>query len=126
MAIGVDVGTGTTVTFADLVFQVLTVDLEDYSIAEVEKTHMGSTTHEYVAGDLPEPGFITLELQFDEEHVVPLLGVTQAVVIAFTGVVTPHLWGANGFLQSFDAHAGLEELMTATARIKFTDALVKT
>jgi hypothetical protein len=63
----IDTGHGGTITFgtSSRAFNWLTIDAGERSRPAVDITHLASTTPTYMAGDLEEPGEITLTFQFD-------------------------------------------------------------
>lgn len=103
----VDTGHGGSITFgtSSRALNWLTIDPGERTRPAIDKTHLASTTPTYMAGDLEEPGEITLTFQWDpagtagwyatstaEETVTitwPVApGGTTAATYAGTGLVT--------------------------------------
>ncbi len=63
----IDTGHGATITFgtSSRSLNILTIDPGERSRPAIDITHLGSTNPTYMAGDLEEPGEISLTFQFD-------------------------------------------------------------
>lgn len=127
----VDLGTGTTVTFGTSGF---TAELTDIQISNLSREvietsnlataqagagQIGSKT--FLAGDLTDPGSVTLTGHFNPDTVPPLEGDAETVTITFppnSGVITPASWAFSGQVISYDPSIPLEDKMTFTMEVK--------
>lgn len=118
-AITPDVGTGTSIAFATSFLANLTnVNWSGISRPAVDTTHMGTTpARTFMPGDLYDPGSLSVEMQFDTDASPPITGAAETVTVTFPDAET---WSASGFLTEFAFTAATEEVMTATATVKFT------
>jgi len=121
-AISPDCGLGTAITFSSgFLARVQSIELSGIERAELESTTMASTggAKTFLPADLYDPGEMSIEMQFDTDVAPPIGGATETVTITWPDAET---WACSGFLKSFSVNAPVEEIMTATAVIKFTGA----
>lgn len=114
-----DVGTGTSIAFSTSFLALLTnVDWSGISRSAVETTTMATTTAKtFMPSDIYDPGSLTVEMQFDSDAAPPVNGAAETITVTFGDSET---WIASGFLTDFAFTAATEELITATATIKFS------
>ena len=114
-----DIGTGTTITFADYTFaEVLSVDWSA-SRDSVNTSHMLSTNAQsHIPVDLYDPGELSVELHLDNPGAnFPVWSTATACTVTFPDSDT---WSASAFVTGFDASIPLEDKMTATVKLKLT------
>jgi hypothetical protein len=88
----IDTGHGGTITFAtsSRALNWLTIDAGERSRPAIDITHLASTTPTYMAGDLEEPGEITLTFQFDPAGTAGWYATsTAAETVTITWPVAP-------------------------------------
>lgn len=101
----VDTGHGATLTLSTsaLSFNWTNIDLGEETITDVKKSHLGSTDyHEYMPGDLKEPGEIMIPFQFDSEAAQIALGVVETATVTAplaAGQTTQGTWVGSGYLK---------------------------
>ena len=116
----VDLGTGTTVTHAAFTGNVTNISWSGIGRETVDISHLGSTGFkEFLAGDLADPGEITIEGQF-EGDVATVNDVASNLVITLPDAATITV---SAFCIGFDFDIPLEEVMTFTATFKATGAI---
>lgn len=123
-----DVGTGTTITFASSGFtaQITNVSLSDIQRASVDITHMGSTTKEYMPGDLVDWGSIEIEILFDPDTWPPIDQAAETVTVTFpipSGKSSGATAYGSGFLTKESGTVGLEEAMKMSCTLKWAGAV---
>jgi len=134
-----DIGTGTTITFGTSGFsaQITNVSHDDISRESVDTTHLGTqpagsgklASRTSIAGDLADPGTITIEGHHDADLVPPVEGAPETVTVTFplgTGESTPSSWAATGQMLSYSYVAPLEDKCTFTATIKLSGNITVT
>lgn len=137
----VDVGTGTTIGFADSNFtsELLSLEWSGISKPSIDVSHMGTPdagagkigNMPFISGDLTDPGEITVEFHFDPDKDVPINGSDAAEVITITWPKVPAdasaaTWVVTGFVTSFEISDPLEDKMTATMTIKLSGNITLT
>lgn len=126
MAAGPDVGTGTTIVFSGITFEVNEITWNGQEIADIDFTHLASTTHEAGPGDLPDYGMIEVNVNWDEEHALPTLGNQQTLTIDPTGTGSPHTFTGAAFLKAIDGIVmGVETKMVADLTFRWEGAVTK-
>jgi hypothetical protein len=88
----IDTGHGGTITFgtSSRALNWLTIDAGERSRPAIDITHLASTTPTYMAGDLEEPGEITLTFQFDPAGTAGWYATsTAAETVTITWPVAP-------------------------------------
>jgi hypothetical protein len=88
----IDTGHGTTITFgtSSRSLNILLVDPGERSRPAIDITHLGSTNPAYMAGDLEEPGEISLTFQFDPAGTAGWYATsTTAETVTITWPVAP-------------------------------------
>lgn len=119
-AITPDCGLGTAIAFSSsFLAKVLSIEISGIERAELESTTMATTNNAktFLPADLYDPGEMSVEMQFDTDASPPITGAAETVTITWPDAET---WACSGFLKSFSVNAPVEEIMTATAVIKFT------
>lgn len=128
-ATAVDVGFGTTITFASGFFaKVTNVSVAGISRNAHDSSHMASTNgwRTFLPGDLKDPGALSLDLLFDKNYAGMKTNIASAAETVT--VTTPtHAGGssggsyaASGFMTTFEFGAPMDGMMTAKATVKFT------
>lgn len=135
----VNIGTGATITFGTSSFtaQITNISLSGVSREVLDTSNLstpiagsgkfGSKT--FLAGDLVDPGSVTIEGHLNPDTVVPIEGASETITITFpvsTGAPTAAKWVFPGQVISFDATVPLEELMSFTMEIKAVGPIVVT
>lgn len=126
----VDLGTGITVVFASgFAPEITNASMSGISREVVDTSHLGTPqagadkigSRTFLAGDLSDPGELTIEGHFNPDTVPPIEGDSEVITINFppnSGVTTPAKWVFNGQMTSFDWNGPLEDKMTFTATVK--------
>lgn len=81
-----DTGQGATISFSTTsdVGCVRSMDLPDWTMEKVDATCLDTTDFgRFVAGDLTDPGEITLTAVFDATNAIPADGVVETVTVTF-------------------------------------------
>lgn len=127
-ATDVDLGFGTTITFATgFLAKITGVSWGGIAREPKETSHMGTTNgwRTFIPSDLKDPGELTVELQFDKNAATKtnLDGDPETITVTFpipAGGTTAATWACEGFLTSFELSDPMDDVMTASAGIKFT------
>jgi hypothetical protein len=114
-------GTGTTVTFAEIVGELLDVSGPEGKRDIIEVTHMGSTVaKEFIAGSLIDWGEVKLTIAFDGE--IPVMSNTVSACTILWGLAedpdTRETWSFDAVMVGFAPKAPLEDKMTADVTLK--------
>ena len=126
-----DVGTGTTISFPSSGFtaQITSVSLSDISRKEVDVTHMGSSTVEFIPADLVNWGSVEMEILFDPDSIPPIDAAVETVTITFP-IPALHSAGAtavgSAFLTKASGTIPLEDAMKMTCTLKWAGAVTFT
>ena len=125
-----DIGTGTTVTFATTVFapQVTNVSWDGISREAIDSSHMGTTgARTSVAGDLYDPGELTLEIWFVTSEVSGAKEMwtkpSETITVTYPDGGT---FVASGFCTGFTLNDPVEDGMTATITFKIAGDITVT
>lgn len=127
-----DQGFATTITFSSgFAAQVRSVQWAGLERVELETTHMTSTNgwKTFIPSDLKDPGTLTVELLFNPSTAPPITGAAETVTVTFpipSGGSTAATWAASGFLKTFDVTDPYDDVMTATASLKFSGTVTFT
>lgn len=120
----IDIGTGTTVTFASTSFamQITNVKWSGITRPAVKTSHLGSSAVDtFMPGDLYDPGNLVLSCQYDAGAVKPpISSAAENITVTAPDANTA---AAYGFVIDWGAEYPLEELMTAEVTVKFTGAI---
>ena len=122
----VDIGTGTTITFADSAFsaELLSVNGSGLARASVDTTHLGTVGGmTFIPTDLVDSGEFEIEIHFNPDNFPPIDAPVEVITITFplvAGDSTPAKWVCEGFMTNFDWGVQLEDKMTASATIKLS------
>lgn len=123
-----DVGTGTTISFPTSGFtaSITSVSLADISRKEVDVTHMGSSTAEFIPADLVNWGSVEMEILFDPDSIPPIDAAAETVTITFP-IPALHSAGAtavgSAFLTKASGTIPLEDAMKMTCTLKWAGAV---
>lgn len=118
-----DIGTGTTLTFAGFVMELMTVSWSGIERVSVSTSHMGSAgPGSYLPGEVWDPGEITAEVNFDSTVDIgaPMAATATTLTITFPANTTTATWTANAFMTGFEFNDPFEDKMTGTATFKAT------
>lgn len=128
----VDIGTGTSITFASGFFaRILNIDFDEFQRAALETSHMGIAAPSagtfgnktFIPGDLSDPGGIDVEIHLNPDTIPPIDSAAGAFTITFASGAT---WAGTGFMTGFKPTVPLEGVMTAKCKLKFTGAVTRT
>lgn len=127
-ATAVDVGFGTTITFASgFMAKITSVSWGGIAREPKETSHMTSTNgwRTFIPSDLKDPGELTVELQFDKNAATKtnIGGAAETITVTFpvpAGGSTAATWACSGFMTSFEMADPMDDVMTATAGLKFS------
>lgn len=127
---GAKITTSGTITFSTGFFaKILSLAWSGIERGAVDTSHLGTTTaRTFIPTNLYDAGELEVELIFEAETTPPITGAaeTVTVTVASDGAGGTSTWAASGFLTGFEFTGTLEEMMTATARIKFSGAITVT
>lgn len=118
-AVTPDLGHGTAITFSSGFLALLT----GVSVSGISRNAIDTTTFAtsggktFMPSDTYDPGELSVTMQFDTDASVPITGAAETVTITWPDAET---FSASGFLTSFEITASDEEVMEATAGIKFS------
>lgn len=121
-AITPDLTTGATITFSSsFLARILNIDWSGISRDALETTTTATTGgRTFIPSDTYDPGQLTVEIQFDTDASPPITSTAETVTVTWPDLET---WSAAGFLQDFSISAANEQVMTATAVVKFTGSI---
>lgn len=121
-AITPDVGTGGAITFSSsFLGRILNIEWTGISREALETSTMATTGGKtFMPGDLYDPGSLNVTIQFDTDASPPITSTAETVTVTWPDAET---WSASGFLTDFSVTAAKEEVMEATATIKFTGSI---
>lgn len=121
MAQATDVGTASTLIFADSwVFEMNDLSWSGMERNFIDSSHLGTTVaRTFLLGDLYDPGALTIQGHLDTASTGnPILtGAINTVTLTFPNSKN---YNAQGGLQSYEISVPLEDKMTSTAVIKFS------
>lgn len=91
-------------------------------------THLLSNAREFVASEVYDPGEVSADIQFDPSldfvSTLKSAATNQVVTLVFAnGGTSLRAWSAYGQLQSFEAGATRDEMMTGSVTIKLSGEL---
>ena len=122
-----DIGTGATISFDDessFMAEITDISWDGIDRAAIDISHMGTVGgRTFLPGDLYDPGELTVELHLDQDTTPPWDESAETVTVTLKDGAATATWVATGFLTGFNWNAPLEDKMTATAVIKFTDEI---
>jgi len=121
----VDIGTGTTLTFASFVAEIKSISIGGIAREVLDTTHLGTTpaganeigSKTFLPGDLSDPGEISIEGHFDPSQEPPIESAASSAVITFPSTTT---WTGDAMMTNYEAGIPTEVVMTFSATIKFT------
>lgn len=122
VSVAPDHGQGATLTFASG-FGALALSMNWTGITReaIETTNLATTAGKtFQPSRIYDPGELAVELQLDSDLAPPITATAESVTITFPDAETR---SASGFLTSFEMNVAGEEVMTASATIKFTGAI---
>lgn len=97
----------------------------------LDTTHMTTTegAATFIPSDIENYGELTVELLADPDDAPPITGALETVTVTFpipAGGSTAATWACSGALRSYEITAPHDDLMTATAVIKFSGKITFT
>jgi hypothetical protein len=116
-----DSGFGVTITFQTGFFaEIRSANWSGISRAPLDTTHSGTSSGNmtFIPSDLKDSGTLEVELLFIPTADPPIGGAAETITVAWPG----QSWSCSGFMTEFSATAPYDDIMTATASIKFTGA----
>jgi len=134
MASDPDEGFGASVSFQTGFFARITnIGWSGISRNSLETTSNATTANAktFIPSSIYDAGELALDLRLDPDValVTALTAVPETVTLTFPinpGKTTAATWAASGFLTSFDITAPMEDVMGASATIKFTGPITVT
>jgi hypothetical protein len=127
----VDLGTGTTLTYSGFTYEITNISVSGITREVIETVHLstapagageiGSKT--YIAGDLSDPGEVSVEGHFNPDDTPPIEAVASNLTITFPSGAT---WVASAQLTSFDVTVPTEEKMTFSSTFKLVGSITVT
>lgn len=122
------ISTGATLAFSTGFFgEITSLSWSGQEREFFEGTHMGSTGgfKQFIPGNLADPGELEIECNLEAEKTPPITGAAETVTVTLNsaGAGNTSTWAASGFLTGFEWEAPVEDIMKATATIKFTGAI---
>ena len=126
-----DVGTGCTITHGTTSYAAVITGISgEVSRTVVETTDMSTTgARTRRVGDLYDPGTLTIQTILDPEEEAPYTTAEETITVTFpikAGDSTGATCVGSGAVSNFSWGAQVEELMTASYTVQFTDDLVWT
>jgi hypothetical protein len=128
-----DVGQGSYIKFGSILgsnpgthYRVTTINWSGIQRDEpADVSHLLSAAREFIAGETYDPGEVSAEIQFDPAldfvSAMKSAATNQVVTLVFAnGGTSLRAWSAYGQLQSFEAGATRDEMMTGTVTIKLS------
>lgn len=121
----VNTGTGSTITFSSGFFaKIRRISVAGLSRPHVKTSHMGTTTwDDFIAGDLVDPGIVTVEILYNPSTTPPMTGSAETMTITTPGGTTI---ASSAFMIDAGQEIPLEDLMTSTLQIKRTGTITIT
>ena len=130
----VNIGTGTTITFATTGFSaeiVETINWANIARPAVDTTHMLSTQptsgtfggRTFIPPKFADPGEITLQVHHNPQLNVPINSAPEVITVTFplvTGDATAAYWSGTGFITSMGIAIPLEDKMQNTITVKMS------
>ena len=93
----------------------------------IDTTHSltANNARTFIPGDLYDPGELTLDLHLDQDGTPPMTDASGSVRMEIPNPGSTNVtgWDAAGYLTSFNWTGPLEDKMTATATVKFSDEI---
>lgn len=128
----VDTGFGASITFSSG-FAACIRDINWSGISrEAIDTTCNSTSNgamTFMPSDLEDPGELRVDLLFNPKTTPPYTSAAETITVTFpipAGNTTATTWAASGFMTNFEFGAPYNDLMTATATLKFSGAITIT
>ncbi len=131
MGLPVDIGTGTSILFGTSGFaaELTSVSMDGISREIVETSHLGTPiagagklgSKTFIAGDLSDPGTLSIEGHFDADIIPPLEAAAELITITFplgAGESVASTWVFQGQMINYNPTIPLEDKMTFTADVK--------
>ncbi len=136
----VNIGTGTTITFATTGFSaevIETVEWTGITRPAVDTTHMTSTQastgqfggRTFIPPKFADPGQIALMLHFNPQTNVPINSAAETITVAFplvSGDATAASWSGTGFITEMGPSVPLEDKMVNRVTIKLSGLITMT
>jgi len=127
-----DSGFGVTITFATSFCAAITnVEWSGMSRKAIDTTHSGTSggARTFIPSDIEDYGELKVDLLFNPNDAPPITGAAETVTVTFpipAGGNTAGTWAASGFLTDFQCGIPIDDVMTATATIKFSGVVTFT
>ncbi len=122
MAVGdTDLGTGTTLAFAGLIAELLSLAASGIERVSVSKAHMGTSgAKPFLVGDQYDPGEITAEIHFaaDQDIDAIMIAAAASLTATFPETTAKTVVGA---VTGFSWDCPMEDVMTASVTWKITE-----
>ncbi len=131
-----DVGTGATFVFGTvaIALDITSIETSSFERESIDVTTLANTGgRTFIAGDLYDPGEVSLEGLLDPDLgdaiVTKMTAAKETVTITLpipAGGAAGATWAASGFLMSFEYSVGVDEEMTFAATVKLSDDITST
>lgn len=127
-----DSGFGVTITFSSTFLASITnVEWSGISRKAIATTHAGTSAGAatFLPSDIEDYGELKVDLLFNPNDAPPITGAAETVTVTFpipAGGNTACTWAASGFLTDFQVGVPIDDVMTATATIKFSGVVTFT
>jgi len=127
-----DIGTGASITFSSSFFaQVTNISWSGISRPAIDASHMGIAAAAagkfgnklFLAGELVDPGELSVDMHFNPILDPPIASAAEPTTLTFPKFgsdSTSTSYAGSGFLTQWEFTVPMEELMTASATIKFS------
>ena len=127
-----DVGYGTTITFqSGLLAQIINVARPDFgkrSVIDISHMTVTNAWRKFIPGDLKDPGTLTIQILFETHRLgaykTAMAAIKETVTVTYpipAGAVTAGTSSALGFASNFSDVQPLDDKMTATVEVKFSE-----
>lgn len=117
-----DSGFGVTITFETGFFaEIRSVTWSGHSRAPLDTTHSATSGGKmtFIPSDLIDPGSLEVEMWFDPTDDPPIDQAPETVTVAWPG----GSWSCSGFMTDYSPTAPHDDIMSATATLKFSGAI---
>lgn len=135
----VDVGTGATIVFGTSAFaaRITGITHDGIERAILETSHLGTApagagtigSKTFIAGDLSDPGTITLEGHHDADIIPPIEGAPETITITFpkgAAETAATTWSFQGQMTGYSYTIPLEDIVTFSATVKAVGPITRT
>ena len=121
-----DSGFGVSISFSSTFCAAITnVEWSGISRKAIDTTHSATSggSKTFIPSDIEDYGELKVDLLFNPNDAPPITGAAETVTVTFpmpAGGMSAATWAASGFLTDFQVGVPIDDVMTATATIKFS------